>query len=266
MEDLGWEEIDWRDPLKEELEFDDEFKEFRERVKDSEDFDTEGEVFDVPTLKALYKLVADGYIEAIGKPVSTGKEANILEAAGSDGDVALKIYRVSTSSFKDMQYYLEGDPRFDDVNKNNKKDVVLAWVRKEYSNLNRASDAGVRVPTPIAVERNVLVMEFVGTNGDRAPQIREVELENPNTAYGVVREYMRRLYQAGLVHGDLSEYNILVHHGDIVIIDVGQAVTVHHPNSSSLLHNDCKNITRFFQERGVETDEEELKEYVTGTS
>lgn len=261
-EDLGWEEIDLRGPSQEERRMDSEFTEFRERVKDSEDFDVEEEVFDVPTLKALYKLVQDGYLDAVGRPLQTGKEANVYLAERDGDDVALKIYRINTSSFDDMRYYLEGDPRFEGVRQ--KKDVVLAWVRKEYSNLERAGRAGVRVPEPHAVERNVLVMEFVGSDGERAPQIREVELTNPETAFDVVAEYMRRLYSAGLVHGDLSEYNVLLQDGDVVLIDLGQAVTIHHPNSDDLLRTDCRNVARYFRDQGVEADEEQLYSHVTG--
>ncbi|MDY6779346.1 MAG: serine protein kinase RIO, partial [Halobacteria archaeon] len=228
MELDDWDEIEIRRSAEydEGDELDQEFDEFRTRLRESERFDTEAEVFDVPTLKALYKLVTDGVLDAIGSPVSTGKEANVFEAVGGreerDG-LALKVYRIATSGFDDMSYYLEGDPRFEGLS--GKKDTVLAWVRKEFSNLERASEAGVRVPEPFAVERNVLAMEFIGEDGERAPQIREVELENPDTAYEVVVEYVRRLHEAGLVHGDLSEFNILVDDGDIVLIDMGQAVT-----------------------------------------
>ncbi|XGI84162.1 RIO1 family regulatory kinase/ATPase [Halorutilales archaeon Cl-col2-1] len=271
MEDVsengfGWERITVRDEitLEKEREWADEIDRFRERIEDSEDYDTEAEVFDVPTLKAVYKLVEDGYVDAVGAPVSTGKEANVFEADGEEGSVALKIYRVATSNFRDMRDYFEGDPRFEGV-KNDKKDTVIAWTKKEFSNLKRAREAGVRVPSPIAVQRNVLVMEFIGRNEERAPTLKEVRLENPETALDVVVEYMRRLYSAGLVHGDLSEYNILVHEGDIVIIDVGQAVTIHHPNSRDFLERDCRNVARFFSSRGVEVDADAILEDVTET-
>ncbi|MDY6774710.1 MAG: serine protein kinase RIO [Halobacteria archaeon] len=262
--EFGWEKITVHDEVtaEREREWADEIDRFRERIEDSEDYDTEAEVFDVPTLKAVYKLVEDGYVEAVGAPVSTGKEANVFEADGEEGSVALKIYRVATSNFRDMRDYFEGDPRFDGV-KNDKKDTVIAWTKKEFSNLKRAEKAGVRVPSPIAVQRNVLVMEFIGRNEERAPTLREVSFENPETAYEVVVEYMRRLYSAGLVHGDLSEYNILVHEGDIVVIDVGQAVTVHHPNSRDFLERDCRNVARFFSSRGLNVDADAILEDVT---
>jgi RIO kinase 1 len=162
-----------------------------------------------------------------------------------------------------MREYLEGDPRFEGL-ENNKKATVLAWTRKEFANLERARKAGVRVPTPIAVQRNVLVMELVGQADERrAPRLAEVTIENPQQAYEVVREYMRRLHAAGLVHGDLSEYNMIVHEGELVIIDMGQAVTVHHPNSGEFLTRDCENVAAFFSRQGLDVTGEELEAYVT---
>ena len=240
-----------------------EFSKFRQRLKNSERFKVEASVFDDATFAAIYKLVQDGHIEAFGGPISTGKEANVYEALGADGrDVAVKIYRINTSSFRHMSDYLAADPRFDDLSSRDKQEVVLAWVRKEYANLKRALAAGVRVPTPIAVQRNVLVMEYLGGESGAAPKLLDVHLENPETAYDVVSEYMRRLYAVGLVHGDLSEYNIVVHDDQIHFIDVGQAVTVHHPNADEFLARDCRNVAAFFQRQGLDVDADSLEAVV----
>jgi RIO kinase 1 len=240
-----------------------EFDEFRKRLKDVERLKVEQGAFDDATLAALYKLVQDGHVQAFGGPLSTGKEANVYEARGEDGEVAVKIYRINASDFRQMKEYLAGDPRFEGLG-NNKQDTVLAWTRKEFANLSRARKAGVRVPEPIAVQRNVLVMELVGQAEERrAPRLAEVDVENPQQAYEVVREYMRRLYGAGLVHGDLSEYNMIVHEGELVIIDLGQAVTVHHPNATEFLERDCRNVAAFFSRQGIEVTGDELEAYVT---
>jgi RIO kinase 1 len=242
---------------------DEAFDEFRKRIKNSETLKVEASVFDDATLAALYKLVQDGHIAAFGGPVSTGKEANVYEALGpEETEVAVKVYRINASNFQQMRDYLEGDPRFEGIGSDKKK-VVIAWVRKEYANLMRAKRAGVRVPEPIAVERNVLVMDLVGHADDRARRLAEVTVENPETAYEVVREYMRRLYSAGLVHGDLSEYNLIIHEGELFVIDLGQAATVHHPNAREFLERDCHNVASFFRRQGMEVDEDALYEYVT---
>ncbi len=279
-----WEEIDVSDTAADRIarRQDREFDEFRKRIKDTEQFKLQESVFDDATLAAVYKLVQDGYIDAFGGPVSTGKEASVFEALGGqagerpdsgartaddtpghpDREVAVKVYRINTSNFRQMRDYLEGAPRFEGI-ASDKKAVVLAWTKKEFANLSRARKAGVRVPEPIAVQRNVLVMELVGHADDRARRLSEVTVENPETAYGVVREYMRRLYRAGLIHGDLSEYNMIIHDGELVVIDLGQAVTVHHPNAGEFLERDCVNVANFFTRAGHSVSAEDLRAYVT---
>ena len=252
------------------------FDEFRMRIKNSERLKLEESVFDEATYGALYKLVQDGVIEAFGGPISTGKEANVYTALGGslardvleldaecDPEVAVKVYRISASDFRDMRDYLEGDPRFESIG-GDKKDVVLAWTRKEFANLSRAREGGVRVPMPIAVERNALVMEYIGADGERGRRLAEVDVENPETAYEVVREYTRRLYDAGLVHGDLSEYNLVVQDGEMVVLDLGQALTVHHPNAREFLERDCRNVAAFFGREGYDVDLDAMLAHVTG--
>ncbi len=276
-----WEEIDVSDTEADRIarKRDREFSQFRERITDADQFKLEESVFDEATYGALYKLVQDGYVDAFGGPLSTGKEANVYQALGGDRagkiltesgldvtpdnpEVAVKVYRINTSNFRDMADYLEGDPRFEGIG-SDKGAVVKAWVRKEYSNLGRAREAGLRVPVPIAAERNVLIMEYIGAESGRAKRLTEVDVENPETAFEVVREYMRRLYDAGLIHGDLSEYNIVVHEGELVVIDLGQAVTVHHPNADDFLQRDCENVANFFRRQGVETSADEVGAFVT---
>jgi len=258
-----WDTIDVEDTAADEIarRQDREFSEFRKRLKNTEQFKVEGSVFDDATYAALYKLVQDGHLKAFGGPISTGKEANVYEALDEDDEtVAVKVYLTTTSNFRQMSEYLEGDPRFEGI-RGSTTDVVIAWVRKEFSNLRRAKKAGVAVPDPIAVQRNVLVMEYLGGE-EPAPTLNDVTIENPETAFSVVREYMRRLHEAGLVHGDLSEYNLVVHDDQITVIDVGQAVTVHHPNAEDFLERDCRNVANFFGDLGVDVTADSLRAYL----
>ena len=268
-----WTSIDYSDTEADRIarERDREFSQFRERLTDADQFKLEESVFDEATYGALYKLVQDGQIAAFGGPVSTGKEANVYtalggetaaaELGGEEPTVAVKIYRINASDFREMGEYLEGDPRFEEV-ANDKKAVVIGWVKKEFANLKRARAAGVRAPRPLAVERNVLIMEYLGTDAGRARRLAEVQLENPNTAFEVIREYMRRLYDAGMIHGDLSEYNVVVDDSRLYLIDVGQAVTVHHPNSDEFLERDCENVASFFRRQGLSVTGSELLAYL----
>ena len=223
----------------------------RTRIKDSDDLNVQDAVFDKRTLMDLYSLASKGVIDALGGSICTGKEANIFRALVGSRELALKIYRISTSNFNVMQDYLHGDPRFGSV-KGTKRAIVAAWTRKEYRNLLRAEEVGVRVPHAIAMKENILVMDLVGTGDHVAPPLKDVELESieAERIYQKIVEYMSLLYnQAGLVHADLSEFNILYDDGEPVIIDMGQSVTLDHPMARKFLERDISNIVHYFQKK-----------------
>ncbi|MEM2925155.1 MAG: serine protein kinase RIO [Methanocellales archaeon] len=236
-----------------------ELDEQRIKIKGLEDLKVWGDVFDTQTLLALYKLANKGIIKAMGGAIATGKEANVFHAIGSGGrELGVKIYRIATSDFKAMQEYIIGDPRFEKI-KHSKKDIVFAWTKKEYRNLDRAMQAGVRVPQPMIAERNILIMEFIGKDGVAAPLLREAEIKKPKQIFQKVVENMKLLHQkAKLVHADLSEYNIMYFNDEPVFIDMGQSLVLEHPNSEEFLKRDVKNIVRFFQKLRVKCTEEEV--------
>ncbi|MDD1747160.1 MAG: serine protein kinase RIO [Methanomassiliicoccales archaeon] len=226
---------------------------------EDEDRKTLDEVFDKPALLVIYKLMTDGLIETIDFPISTGKEANVFRVTSPDGDYyALKVYRTSNLTFKRISRYIEGDPRFQGLHGSRRK-VIFAWATKEFRNLQRLKDAKVRVPEPIKFSHNMLIMEFIGEEGNPAPLLRHVELEDPTKTYKTVIKYVKLAYKkAGLVIGDLSEYNILMQRGEPVIIDVGQGMTVDHFNSKEFLVRDIKNINHFFRSYDVKTIENDV--------
>jgi len=227
------------------------------KVKDSELFEVVEEVFDFQTLMALYKLLNAGVVKVVHGAVASGKEARIYWAEAPDGkDIALKIYLVQTAEFRrGRRVYIEGDPRFREVRGDIRKLVEL-WCSKEYRNLVRAYEAGVRVPRPIARRGNVLVMEFISNpeqRGRPAPLLREVSLEDPEKAFEIVKRYIELLYtRAKLVHADLSEYNIMVRGDELVLIDFGSAVDVNHPMAEEFLYRDVRNVFAYFSKLGVE--------------
>lgn len=230
-----------------------------ERMKrEDEDRKTLDEVFDQSTLMILYKYISNGYIETIDYPLSTGKEANVFHATTPQGEsVAVKIFRTNTATFRSFMTYIAGDPRFGHV-RPNRRDIVYVWAQKEYKNLQRYYEAGVRVPNPIAWRQNVLLMEFIGTEGTPAPRLKDAPLDDPAEAYEtLVDQYRLGAVEGSLVHGDFSEFNILNHEGEPVIIDVAQAVLLHHPMARDLLQRDAKNIAAYFRKQGVKTTPEE---------
>jgi len=219
----------------------------RTREKDSEARKTYDQVFDKRALLNLAKLISEGTLATLDYPVSTGKEANIFHGTDRDGRArAVKIYRVSNSTFRNIARYIEGDPRFRGV-KRGTRPTILAWAQKEYMNLGRMSLGGVHVPKPGTVLENILVMEYIGDESRPAPLLREVVIEDPGAVFADVLANMRGIRGAGLVHADLSEYNMLFWDGRVVIIDVGQAVPLDHPRAEEWFRRDVANVARFFR-------------------
>ena len=232
----------------------------QKRIKDSDDRKVSSEIFDKATLQVLYKLANHGYLDVLNGAISTGKEANVLKGIKEDGSiVAVKIYRIATSDFKKMQYYIAGDPRFN-VRSSNKRQLINNWVNKEYRNLTRLKDAGVNVPEAITSLNNVLIIEFIGDeDGNPAPTVKNLPPQDPNDFYEKLVDQMDKfINKANLIHGDLSSYNILNFDEEPVIIDVSQSVVKDHIIARELLERDIKNISFEFKKMGVDTSIEDL--------
>ena len=232
----------------------------RKRTKDADDRKVSSEIFDKATLQVLYKLANQGHLDVLNGAISTGKEANVLKGIKDDGSiVAVKIYRIATSDFKKMQYYIAGDPRFN-VRSSNKRQLINNWVNKEFRNLTRLSEAGVNVPEAITSLNNVLIIEFIGDKeGNPAPTVKNLPPQDPNDFYEQLVEQMDRfINKANLIHGDLSSYNILNMDEKPVIIDVSQSVVRDHIIANELLERDIKNISFEFSRMGVDTSIEDL--------
>ncbi len=235
------------------------------------DFSTERstleEVFDKATLMVIYQLLNSGVLYEVHGVVNAGKEARIYWGKNKEGkDLAVKIYLTASAEFKKgMLKYIEGDYRFKGV-KRDTRSLIFTWAQKEFRNLEQASRAKVRVPKPIAVKNNVLVMEFIGKDGVNASSLKEKAPNDPDRVYEVLLTYVERLYRkAELVHGDLSEYNIMMWKGKPVVFDVAQAVPTSHPMAEFFLRRDLTNINRFFSRLGVKvTSVDEAYKKVVG--
>ena len=232
----------------------------RTKTKDSATRKTYDQVFDHAALLTIASLIGDGVISTLDYPVSTGKEASVFHGTDASGrGKALKIYRIATATFRNIALYIEGDPRFKRV-KRGTKPTIFAWAQKEYKNLVRMGDAGVRVPDPERVLDNVLVMEYIGDESGPAPSLREVALEDPGAVYEDVVANLIAIRKSGLVHADLSEYNLLWWQDRVVVIDVGQAVPLDHPHADEWFRRDVTNIARFFKRLRVDTTPARLEQ------
>jgi len=211
------------------------------------------EVLDKPTIMTLFNMINSHALAYVNGAVKAGKESVVFWGVDdNDCSVALKIYLVSTSNFKNRLPYLQGDPRFSRIKKGTRS-LVYLWAKKEFRNFSQCLDSGVPVPKPVQVSNNVLAMEFIGKNGVPASTLLESNVDEGD--YGQAIEILGRLYKnARLVHGDFSEYNIFKTDSGLILFDLGSAVDLRHPRSDEFLKRDINNITKFFVKRGLTVD------------
>jgi RIO kinase 2 len=209
---------------------------------------------------ALRAFVNSGAVEAIGKSLGVGKESDIYEALDSRGKrCVIKLHRLGRMSFRQTV---------------RKRGYVadrshISWLyqsrlsaEREYSALRTLYAAGVSVPKPLAYNRHAVVMSVI-----EGTELKFAEMTDPEAILRKILRNMRMMYRrAGLVHSDLSEYNILVKaNGQVLIIDWPQCVGVSHPNAQENLRRDISNVIRCFTKKaGLKPDEERVLEYVTG--
>ncbi|MFH1637108.1 MAG: serine protein kinase RIO [Candidatus Woesearchaeota archaeon] len=226
--------------------------------KDSDRFKAYENVFDESTLRALHKLSSQGYFDELLSPIKIGKESNVFSALKDGEKRIIKVYRTS-ANFKKMYEYMAPDPRFSGLKKNS-MNIIFTWAKKEYRNLLKARGAGVKVPTPYAVYKNIVVMEHIGED-DAAPQLNKHKPSFPKEFYEtLIKDILALYHKAGLVHADLSAFNVLNHDDKPVIIDFSHAVGLSYPNVKDLLRRDLSIIASFFKRLNVDVDvEKELE-------
>jgi len=232
--------------------------------KDGLDRKTQDEVFDKSALKILEKLISNRILKILDFPISTGKEGNVFRGVTPEKKlVAVKIYRISTSTFKHITKYIIGDPRFNSIHLS-KRDIIFAWTKKEYKNLERLKKFKINAPKPIISIKNVLVMQYIGYKNKPAPLLKDVKLDKPKQTFDIIIKSISDMYKkAGLVHGDLSSYNILMFKNKPYIIDLGPGVLIEHPNSHEFLKRDIYNIVYHFKKYKIKADEQKIYNKIT---
>ncbi len=208
------------------------------------------------TPTGLQALIDDGVIDEVMRPLKSGKEAAVY-VVRADGEVrCAKVYKdMAQRSFQQRVQYQEGRKvrgsrearAIGKATKYGRKQQETAWKNTEVDALYQLRDAGVRVPEPHGYYHGVLVMELVvDADGHSAPRLGEVEL-GPEQARGFHRFLLRQVVKMlciGLIHGDLSEYNVLVAPDGPVIIDFPQVVSAAGNNAArAMLLRDVNNLT-----------------------
>jgi RIO kinase 1 len=228
-----------------------------------------------PKPRPDWVVTSDAAIDTELGGLKTGKEADVflIERAvprGQSSLLAAKRYRDREHrSFHRDSGYLEGrtvrrsrDQRAM-ANRSQYGKQVLAgqWAAAEFSSLYALWELELPVPYPVQVDGIEILMEFIGDGQVAAPRLAQVRPTGTELVdyFGQVTSAMQGMAANGQAHGDLSAYNLLVHHGRIVMIDLPQVVDiVANPNGMAFLHRDCHNICAWFASRGYAQDPEVL--------
>ncbi|MDR3385949.1 MAG: serine protein kinase RIO [Rudaea sp.] len=219
------------------------------------------------TPKGLQALVDDGVIDDVLRPLKSGKEASVYVVRASDEVLCAKVYKdMAQRSFQARVQYQEGRKfrgsrqarAIGKATKFGRREQEAEWKNTEVDALYRLAAAGVRVPRPRGYFHGVLLMDLVtDEHGHSAPRLGEVEL-TPEQARSfhaeLIRDVVRMLCQ-GLIHGDLSEYNMLIAASGPVIIDFPQVVSAAGNNAARAMllrdvHNLRDTLARFAPELG----------------
>ena len=207
----------------------------------------------------LAPLVEYGMVDEVICQLMSGKEAQVYVVRCGNTLRAAKVYKEANQrSFKQAVQYQEGrqvrnSRRARAMSKKTRygqKEAEDAWLSAEVDALYKLAAAGVRVPQPYSFIEGVLLMELItDENGDAAPRLGEVDF-SPEVArhyHSLILQDIVRMLCAGLIHGDLSEFNVLVDAEGPVIIDLPQAVNAAGNNSAArMLERDVQNMARYF--------------------
>ncbi|MEK6969376.1 MAG: serine protein kinase RIO [Nanoarchaeota archaeon] len=227
-----------------------------------ERFKTEKGVFDEFTHRALFELQSRGVFDELVSKISVGKESGVFWGIKGSKKVVVKIYFVQNANFNKMYDYIRKDPRYEFLKKHHRQ-IIFAWAQREYKNLMRAQKAKINAPKPLAFKENIIVEEFIG-NEKPAPPLKDASPIDPKKCFDLIITDMKKLYAEGLIHGDLSSFNILNFHETPYFIDFSQGTLVKTPNSKELLERDIKNILNFFAKLGIKEDFEKVLKNITG--
>ncbi|MGY8869225.1 MAG: PA4780 family RIO1-like protein kinase [Pseudomonadales bacterium] len=215
--------------------------------------------------KRLQPLIEDGLIDEVLRPLMSGKEADVFVVRCGDEVRCAKIYKEANKrGFKQAAQYQEGRKvrnsrrarAMEKGSKFGRHQQEETWQNAEVDALYRLADAGVRVPQPYGCFDGVLLMELVTDNdGHVAPRLNDIALtpEQAREDHLVVMQYVMLMLCAGLVHGDLSEFNVLVDSYGPVIIDLPQAVdAAANNNAQKMLARDVNNMTTYYAQYAPE--------------
>ena len=209
--------------------------------------------------KRIQPLVDDGLVDEVVRRLMSGKEADVYIVRCGTQIRCAKVYKEAAKrSFKQAAQYQEGRKvrnsrrarAMEKGSRFGRKQQEETWQNAEVDALYRLANAGVRVPQPYGCFDGVLLMELItNEDGEVAPRLGDVSMsdEQAREDHAVIMQYVMRMLCTGLVHGDLSEFNVLVDAEGPVIIDLPQAVdAAANNNAQAMLTRDVGNITAYY--------------------
>lgn len=211
------------------------------------------------TPKRIQPLIDEGLVDEVLRPLMSGKEASVYVVRCGDHIRCAKVYKdASQRSFKKAVQYQEGrkvrsSRRARAMEKGSsygREQAEESWQNAEVEALYKLADAGVRVPQPYGCFDGILLMELIlDEDGDVAPRLNDIQLtaEQARRDHKTMMQHILRMLAVGLVHGDLSEFNVLQDPKGPVIIDLPQAVDAAANNNAQwMLERDVNNITQYY--------------------
>ena len=199
-------------------------------------------VFDEETLRNVNKLQGDGYISNLLGPIGTGKESYVFYSRDfHDRIVAVKIHRHNIDAFKSIPAYI----RLRGRKSGGFIKQINDWTRFEYNFLSKAHNLGINTPEPIRCYENIIVMQFIGRDENPAKLAIKDSDFNIERWYVLLTNFIVSMAKNGIIHGDLSPYNILDYNGEPFIIDFSQALKLSSLTINFLVR-DITNVNNWF--------------------
>ncbi|KAI6182844.1 Serine/threonine-protein kinase RIO3 [Aphelenchoides bicaudatus] len=235
------------------------------RLKDKETLATSDASVDVKTRLILLKWINAGDLDRIEGSIAIGKESTVLtgirdavevgtseEGPSEERHFAIKVHKQTLNAFRNRADYVKDDFRF-----KNPRSVLKIWTEKEFLNLRRVFKAGLPCPEPVQFKKHVLLMNLIeDETGRPAPKLKNyiwTSEQEKTEIFNQVKEILIKLYkECRLVHGDLSEFNLLFAKGKVYVIDIAQGCDLSHPLALVFLQRDIENVLNFFDKNATE--------------
>ncbi|CAK1541452.1 unnamed protein product [Leptosia nina] len=200
----------------------------------------------------LRNLVNTGILTDVDRVISVGNKSIILHANTShpnlNSQCLIKVFKTNLIESIETERFVKPDFRFRAMFRHT-RNVAKEWAKLEFDGLKEIRKLGIKCPEPFMIKSHCVIMQYIGDPDKPAPTLARLKLKEDKweEILSIVLDYIEKLYNGGLVHGDLSEHNILWWKDECWLLDVSQALPRSHDKALEYLWKDCKAVTRFFE-------------------